>query len=218
MNEEIVIIGAGGFGREVKTLIDQINNKEGIFKIIGFYDDNPNLPSIVNGIPVLGTISDLINKSEPYNIALGIGSPDVKVEIILRLKHSKIQFKYPILIHPSSIVGTDDIQIGKGSIICAGSILTCNIKVEEFVTLNLLCTVGHDSIIRKFSSLMPNVNVSGDVIIEDEVYLGTGAKIINNLIIGRKTIVGSGAVVSKSLPENCTAVGIPAKPIKFNNL
>jgi sugar O-acyltransferase (sialic acid O-acetyltransferase NeuD family) len=217
MIEDIIIIGAGGFGREVKTLIDQINKEKVLFKIKGFYDDNPNLPTKVNGLPVLGTINDLINTSKPYNIALAIGSPNLKADIILRLKLSGIQFKYPVLIHPSANIGMDDIHIGKGSIICAGNILTCNIKLEEFVTLNLVCTVGHDSIIRKFSSLMPNVNVSGDVIIEEEVYIGTGAKIINNLKIGKKTIVGSGAVVSKTLPENCTAVGIPAKPIKFNS-
>jgi serine acetyltransferase len=64
---------------------------------------------------------------------------------------------------------------------------------------------------------MPSVNISGEVHIEQGVYVGTGAKIINQLTIGKSTIVGAGAVVSKSLPENCTAVGIPAKPIKFHS-
>jgi acetyltransferase-like isoleucine patch superfamily enzyme len=63
---------------------------------------------------------------------------------------------------------------------------------------------------------MPTVNISGEVIIEDAVYVGTGAKIINQLTIGENTIIGSGAVVAKTLPANCTAVGIPAKPIKFH--
>jgi serine acetyltransferase len=48
------------------------------------------------------------------------------------------------------------------------------------------------------------------------VYIGTGAKIVNHVDIGEGTIVAAGAVVAKSLPANCTAVGIPAKPIKFN--
>ena len=63
---------------------------------------------------------------------------------------------------------------------------------------------------------MPSVNISGEVKIEEGVYVGTGAKIINQLEIGKNTIVGAGAVVAKSLPADCTAVGVPAKPIKFN--
>ncbi len=95
-------------------------------------------------------------------------------------------------------------------------IITVDIELEDFIILNLLCTVGHDTIIKSYSSFMPSVNVSGEVVINDGVYVGTGAKIINLLEIGENTIVGAGAVVSKSLPANCTAVGIPAKPIKFH--
>ena len=110
----------------------------------------------------------------------------------------------------------DDIKIGEGTIICGGTILTCNIEIGSFVTLNLCCTVGHDTIIKDFASFMPSVNISGEVLIEEKAYVGTGAKIINQLQIGKGTIVGAGAVVSKTLPPNCTAVGIPAKPIKFH--
>jgi sugar O-acyltransferase (sialic acid O-acetyltransferase NeuD family) len=120
------------------------------------------------------------------------------------------------LIHPSVIVSKDEVSIQKGTIICAGNILTCNIKLKKFITLNLSCTVGHDTIIEDFSSFMPSVNISGEVMIEKNVYVGTGAKIINQLSIGENTVVGAGAVVSKSLPANCTAIGIPAKPIKFH--
>ena len=76
--------------------------------------------------------------------------------------------------------------------------------------------MGHDTIIKDFASFMPSVNISGEVLIEEKVYVGTGAKIINQLQIGKGTIVGAGAVVSKTLPAYCTAVGIPAKPIKFH--
>ncbi|MCY1374212.1 putative acetyltransferase EpsM [compost metagenome] len=92
-----------------------------------------------------------------------------------------------------------------------------NINIGKHVILNLACTVGHDTTIGNYSSFMPSINISGEVVIEDGVYVGTGAKIINQLEIGTNTIVGAGAVVSKTLPPNCTAVGIPAKPIKFHN-
>ncbi len=120
---------------------------------------------------------------------------------------------YPNLIHPSVMIGKDDVKLGQGLIICSGTIITVNVTIEDFVILNLSCTVGHDTIIKKYSSFMPSVNISGEVIIEPLVYVGTGAKIINQLTIGENTVVGAGAVVAKSLSAYCTAVGIPAKEI-----
>ena len=213
--KRIAIIGAAGFGREVKVLIDDINKAKPIYDLIGFFDDGIEKGTLVNGLPVLGTIA-AINKID-YNLklALGVSAPAIKEKTIQIIENNYIDF--PTLIHPSAIISNDEVFLGKGTIICAGNIITCNIIVKDFVTLNLSCTVGHDTIIKDFSSFMPAVNISGEVVIEKNVYVGTGAKIINQLSIGAHTIVGAGAVVSKVLPANCTAVGIPAKPIKFHS-
>jgi acetyltransferase-like isoleucine patch superfamily enzyme len=80
----------------------------------------------------------------------------------------------------------------------------------------LSCTVGHDTIIEDYSSFMPSVNISGEVKIGNSVFVGTGSKIINQVEIGKFTIIGAGAVVTRSIPANCTAVGVPAKPIIFH--
>jgi sugar O-acyltransferase (sialic acid O-acetyltransferase NeuD family) len=121
-----------------------------------------------------------------------------------------------VLIHPNVLIGKDDVAIGEGAIICAGCLITVNIKIGKHVILNLSCTVGHDTVISDYCSFMPSVNISGEVKLAQCVYVGTGAQIINRADIGEETVVGMGAVVSKSLPAKCTAVGIPAKPIKFN--
>lgn len=213
--QDIVIIGAGGFGREVKTLIDAINKVNKIYNFLGFYDDEIEKGKIINGFPILGGVSDLNKVSKPLCIALGLGDPTTKSKVIASISNTNLSF--PTLIHPSVIISDDDVIIGDGCILCTGTIITCNIKIENYVTLNLMCTVGHDTFIDSFSSFMPSVNISGEVKIEEKVYVGTGAKIINQLTIGKSTIVGAGAVVSKSLPQFCTAVGIPAKPIKFHN-
>ena len=212
--KNIVIIGVGGFGREIKILVDNINAVNPTYKIVGFYDDAENLNTSYNGIPYLGTIEDLNAITEETAVVIALGDPRTKLKIKERLSNFKLDF--PTLIHPSVLIGWDDVQIGHGTVICAGVIITCNIKIGNFVTLNLSCTVGHDTEIKDFASFMPSVNISGEVIIHEGVYVGTGAKIINQLEIGQNTIVGAGAVVSKTLPENCTAVGIPAKPIKFH--
>jgi sugar O-acyltransferase (sialic acid O-acetyltransferase NeuD family) len=209
-----VIFGAGGFGREVKMLLDQINVVKKDFNFIGYYDDGVVPGTPINNHQVLGGLDDLLKIQEDVDVIIAIASPAIKTKIVNSLEKSN--FNFPILIHPNVFIGSESVKIGKGSIICAGCIITCNIEIDEFVILNLCCTVGHDTIIKSFCSFMPSVNISGEVVINENVYVGTGAKIINQLEIGKSTIVGAGALVSKSLPENCTAVGVPAKPIKYH--
>lgn len=211
--KKIAIIGAGGFGREVKMLIDQINEVTPGYEIIGFYDDKEHA-EIINGIPYLGQVENVNEINDPVCLAVAIGDPFTKKKVIGKITNQNIE--YPNLIHPSVIIGKDNVSFGKGNIICAGVIITVDIQIEDFVILNLSCTLGHDTKIKSFSSFMPTVNISGEVVINESVYVGTGAKIINLLEIGENTVVGAGAVVAKSLPANCTAVGIPAKPIKFH--
>lgn len=217
MMKKIVIVGAGGFGREVKIIIDAINEIKKEYNLLGFYDDNENKNKIINGIPVLGTVNDLKKyKGDEINVVISIGNPVFKRKIINELIEND-NLSYPSIIHPKASVSCDDVVLGKGNIICEGVIITCNIEIDDFVILNLNCTVGHDTRIMSFSSFMPAVNISGEVLINENVYVGTGAKIINQLSIGENTVIGAGAVVSKTIPANCTAVGVPAKPIKFNN-
>ena len=213
--KKIAIVGAGGFGREVKSIIDDINKKNTTYNFLGFYDDAFIKGTLINNYPVLGKVKDINYISSAVSVVLGIGDPLVKFAIVKELNNKFI--KFPNIIHPNSIIGDDFVKLGIGNVICSNSILTCNITVCDFVTINLMCTVGHDTIIKSYSSFMPSVNISGDVEIAEKVYIGTGAKIINQINIGNETIVGAGAVVSKNLPDKCTAVGIPAKPIKFHN-
>lgn len=213
--KKIAVYGAGGFGREVKMLIDQINAASKTYEFVGYFDDGTEKGTMVNGYPVLGGWEELNLYSEPLCIAYAIGSPATKKKIIDKISNPNVST--PSLIHPNVLIGADDVTIGEGSIICAGCIITINIRIGKFVILNLACTVGHDTVIEDYASFMPGVNISGEVNIREGVYVGTGAKIINQLDIGRFTIVGAGAVVSKTLPDECTAVGIPAKAIKFHN-
>lgn len=213
--KKIAIIGAGGFGREVLTIIDHINKKKPQFNFIGFFDDSISKGTVINNYEVLGKVEDINTITEETCIVIAVGDPIVKKEIRDRINNEYILF--PTLIHPSVIIGDDKfVKIGIGCIVCAGVIITTNIIIDDFVILNLSCTIGHDSIIGKHSSFMPSVNISGEVEIKPNVYIGTGTKIINQLNIGENTIVGAGAVVAKSLPANCTAVGIPAKVIKYH--
>lgn len=209
--KDIVIIGAGGFGREVAWLIEDINRIEQTWNIIGFIDDNEAIQGKeINGYNVVGNI-EWLSKQE-LNVVCAIGESMVKKKVIENLKDSNNL--YPVLIHPS-VIKSNSVEVGEGAIICAGNILTVNINIGRHVIINLDCTIGHDAVIGDYSTILPSVNISGQVKISDSVSVGTGSAIIQGVTIGKNTTIGAGAVVTKTLPANCTAVGIPAKPIKF---
>lgn len=213
--KDIAIFGAGGFGREVLALIKDINKTTPVWNVVGFFDDGHEKGEVCNGYPILGKTEDLNRWPMPISLVIAIGKPVIKKKIHDKINNPLIDF--PTLIHPSVWIGDREyVEIGKGCIICAGVMITTNVQIKDFVILNLQCTVGHDSIIKDYAALMPTVNVSGEVTIGEGVFVGTGATIINQLEIGEYTIVGAAAGVTKTLPAHCTAVGVPAKPIKFH--
>lgn len=211
--KDIAIFGVGGFGREVLTLIKDINKIKPTYNIVGFFDDGHEKGEIVNSYPVLGKTEELNAWPTEICIAISIGNPEIKKRVVEKISNPNVS--YPTLIHPNVIIGDSEyVKIGQGCIICAGNIITTNIEIGDFVILNLCCTVGHDTVIKDYAAFMPSCNISGEVLIEEGVYCGTGVKIINQTSIGEYAIVGAGAVVTKPVLGHCTAVGVPAKIIK----
>jgi sugar O-acyltransferase (sialic acid O-acetyltransferase NeuD family) len=207
----IVIFGAGGFAREVLALLEDINESQPSWEVLGVLDDAPERGSAINGLPVLGGQGWLDAAFVKPYVVFGVGSPSVKRKVSGMLRGRVAGF--PTLIHPS-VVRSKRVELGEGVVVTAGNILTTEICLGDFVMLNLMCTVGHDTRIGEFSTVSPGVNVSGNVHIGQGCDVGTGAKLIQGIGIGEWSVVGAGAVVSRSLPANCTAVGVPAKVIK----
>ena len=211
----LIIVGASGFGREVAWLIERINRSKPTWEMLGFLDDNMDLQNVnVNGYPVLGMLKDAIYYPEVFFVC-AIGSAKIRRMVISKLLEINSKIKFGTLIDPSVDVSEYN-QIGEGTIICAHTILTVNIKVGKHVIINLDCTIGHDAILEDFVTVYPSVNISGITCIGEGSELGTGAQIIQQKNVGRNSIIGAGAVVVKDIPENCVAVGAPAKPIKAN--
>lgn len=210
--KDIVIVGAGGFGREVAWLIEDINEENPQWNILGFVDDNESIQGEQLGeYKVIGTTDYLMEKE--LNVVIAIANPVIRQNIYNKIKDTENIF--PTLIHPSAIF-SDSVTFGQGVVISAGNIVTVDITIEDFVIIDRSCNIGHDTMINKFSTLLPSTTISGNVYIEENILIGTGSTIIQGLTVGKKSIIGAGAVVTKDIPENCTAVGVPAKPIKYH--
>ncbi|WP_426350460.1 acetyltransferase [Alloiococcus sp. CFN-8] len=210
--KDIVIIGAGGFGREVAWLIEEINKVNSQWNILGFVDDDKSVDGMkINGYKVVGNLEWL--KKQQLYVINAIGDPIIKKKVMDKLEGSKN--KYPVLIHPN-VIFSETVEIGEGTVICASNILTVNISVGKHVIINLDCTVGHDAVIGDYATILPSVNISGYVNIGKCVSVGTSSAIIQGICVGDNSIIGAGSVVIKDLPSNCTAIGVPAKPIKYH--
>jgi len=212
--KDLYIVGAGGFGREVAWLVERINSVEPTWNIVGFLDDAEERQNIViNGYKVLGGCGYLGTVEHDCWVICTIGASKVRKQVIERLK-SYSNVRFATLVDPSVLL-SDSVELGEGTVLCAGTIATVNIKIGNHVIVNLDCTIGHDAVLEDCVTVYPSVNISGNTLMKECVELGTGTQIIQGKIIEKETIVGAGAVVVKDLPAKCTAVGAPAKPIKF---
>ncbi len=208
--KDVVIIGAGGFAREVAWLIEEINKKNEQWNILGFIDDNSeNVGKSLNGYKIIGNTDYLNEMNKNIYAVIAIGNGKTRKKIVEKLKKRK----FGILIHPNVSI-SNSISIGEGSIICSGNILTVNISIGKHVIINLDCTIGHDAVIKNFSTFLPGTNLSGETIVEECSTLGTGSTVIQGIKIGKNVMVGAGAVVIRDIIDDSTAVGNPARTIK----
>jgi len=180
--------------------------------VLGFIDDDPSTHGReINGLPVLGGIEWLRGEGANARIALGVGSPIAKRRIVARVGSDAQRFI--TIVHPSVRL-CRWLEIGPGTAIAAGTMLTVNIHIGAFVTVNRVCNISHDCRVGDFSTVAPATNLSGEVEVGTGCDIGSGVTTVEGVTVGDWTIVGAGAVVASSLPSNCTAVGVPARPIK----
>jgi len=214
--KQIVIYGGGGFAREVAWLVQSCNQGVSKYQIACFVDDNEALHgSSPNGIPIL-SLRAAQDQFPEASLVSAIGSPRIRQHVVE--KATAAGFTFETIIHPR-VERSEWIEIGAGSVVCVGSILTTNIILGQQVQINLDCTIGHDVVMGDYATLAPGVHISGNVHLGQRVYVGTGATIINGtsetpLIIGDDTVIGAGACVTRSMPSGLTVVGVPAKPLQ----
>jgi len=203
-SDSVIIIGAGGFGREVALAAET-----GIspLAVLGFLDDRVPGPTTAEGWPILGTVDQ--GRTE-MNCVVAVGAPRTRRVLVARLKQFHPRFTTIDVEGPRH----PTVDIAPGAMVVAGVRMTVMTSIGMHFIGNLNCSIGHDVRIGDFVTLAPLVAVSGNVQIGSGVEIGTGACIREGLRIGEGAMVGMGAVVVKDVEPNTVVVGNPARPVK----
>ena len=212
MTAPLFIIGAGGFGREVFSIIQALEVSGSLPHPAGFIDDAPSARDLERvgalGSRVVGSVDDLIGRTEPFSAVVAIGSASARRTIADLLSHSPVTF--PVVVHPDATLGCD-VRLAEGVVVAAGSRLSTNIEVGRHVHIDQNAVVGHDCNLGDFSRLNPQACVSGEVRIGRGALVGANAAVLPGLEVGDDAIVGAGAVVTRPVPANATVKGVPAQ-------
>ena len=211
--KRLLIIGAGGFGREVYALATELAQTAD-WRIGGFLDANPDaLQQYAYPVEMIADPEQYT--PEPGDVFIcAIGDPATKVQLSVCLREKGARFV--TLIHPSAIVGPN-CKIGEGCIICAHAILTADVVVGDFVTINVFTGVGHDAVIGDGCTLSAYVAISGGVLAGKGAFFGTHATVLPKMTVGDFAKVGAGSVAVRSVPDKAVVFGVPAKQIFIDN-
>lgn len=206
----LVIIGAGGLGREVAWLVADVNRTNPEWKFLGFVDDGVH-GFTSEGYRVLGPIRHVLEINPRPWVVIAIADCRVRLRILEEMETEGVPIA--TLIHPS-VCMSDHVSVGYGSIICAGTIITTNISLGKACIVNLGGFIGHDTVVGDCVSMMPAANLAGEVTVGAGCCFGMNSCVINRTAVGEWSVIGAGATVTKDIPPHSLAVGVPARVIR----
>lgn len=207
--QDIVVVGAGGFGRETLDVIAALNSETPTWNVLGTVDDAPSQDNLTRlyalDVPYLGRVDDL---PAGVAVAVAIGDPWTRTQVATAL--AKRGHPFPTLVHPSSIVGSE-FHHGEGLIMLGGVCVGTNVHLGDHVHLNAHSVIGHDVRLLDFVSVNPNATVSGECVVGPRTLLGASSTVLQQITLAEDVTIGAGALVSRDVTAGVTAKGVPAR-------
>jgi len=207
--KNLIILGAGGFGREVYDLANYCHSGNSDFRIKGFLSDDPVDIESLGYPPVLSTVGGYeIRENDLFIPAIGnVHDRKKVVEIILRKGGEFIT-----LIHPAAVI-SPSARIGKGVAVKAFCVLASDVVIGDYTFLQSSAIFGHDVHIGNFCQINSFSFFAGCVKVNDLVTVNAGTKIVQSRQIGEGSTIGMGSIVLKDVPKGAKVFGNPARII-----
>ncbi|WP_317163764.1 acetyltransferase [Psychroflexus maritimus] len=202
--KKLNLFGASG---HAKVVIDIITSNG--FGLAYVFDDDKSIHKLLDYKVTTSYDSSLLKS---YPLLVSIGDNVIRKEIALRTNINLSE----ALIHPSAIISSEAV-LGKGTVVMPNVVINSGTRIGENCIINTSAVIEHDCIIKDYVHISPNAALAGGVKVREGSHVGIGANIIQFIEIGEWSNIGAGAVVVRNIPSHCTAVGIPAKPIKFHS-
>ncbi|MFW8624842.1 acetyltransferase [Corynebacterium glutamicum] len=211
--KKIVVVGASGFGRESLDVLIAMQEAGSNIEIVGVIDDNPsdsNLERLEDRqINFLGSVDDLLESNQKdFHFVLGIGSPEIRAKIVETIENAGLTAFTAV--HPTASLGTN-VTLSSGVVICAGAVISTNVKLGKQVHVNPSVTIGHDTVIGDFTSINPGAVISGEVKVGKGVLVGASSTILQQLSVDDGSVIGAMALATKDVPGTVVVKGIPGK-------
>ncbi len=210
MTRDLVVVGCGGFGREVLEIVVAINAVEPTWHLLGVFDDEPRTADLAllkaRGVDHLGRVAALDELPPTTYAVLAVGSPAARRTI--SAQHT--DRGWATLVHPGATLGSD-VTLAPGAVIAPGSRLSTHISVGAHAQIDQNVTVGHDTRLGDFCRLNPQACISGSVDVGAGAYVGANATVLQGLHVGADSVIGAGAVVVGDIDPARTVKGVPAR-------
>lgn len=205
----VLVYGAGGFGRELVSWLR--NDTAAGLEPVAFIDDAQTAAGVesITGLPV-GPLEELAARFDQAGVILALGSGKSRQAAATRAASCGLRIE--TFIHSSVIVG-ERVKIGTGSLIMPGTVMTCDIDIGQLVVINCSCNVGHDVKISDYATLLGNNSLNGNVQIGEFAVIGSRSTIHPGKTVGARSTVGIGSVVLRSVRDDTTVFGVPAKAL-----
>jgi sugar O-acyltransferase (sialic acid O-acetyltransferase NeuD family) len=206
--KKLIIVGAGGFGREVYAWAKDHPDSEQVWQIAGFLDDNPKaLDGYDYPVHVIGSV-DAYQPEPDELFVCAIGAPVTKRKICQALLDRSAIFIS--LVHPSVILGTN-VELGDGVVLCPRVTLTADVSIGDFAAINCHSSVGHDVVIGDWATVSGHCDLTGNTRYGVGAFLGSGVRIIPGKSVGEFAYVGAGSVVIRAVKDGQKVFGNPAR-------